>query len=61
MSEQFQRPRPEPEADAPGPAPTPAARSEQVSRVDDILDEIDSVLETNAQEFVQGFVQKGGQ
>jgi ubiquitin-like protein Pup len=29
--------------------------------VDDILDEIDSVLETNAQEFVQGFVQKGGQ
>ncbi|MGO1560552.1 Prokaryotic ubiquitin-like protein Pup [Actinomycetales bacterium JB111] len=59
--EQFQRPRPEPEADAPGPAPTPAARAEQVSRVDDILDEIDSVLETNAQEFVQGFVQKGGQ
>lgn len=29
--------------------------------LDDILDEIDSVLETNAQAFVQGFVQKGGQ
>ncbi|MBD4679575.1 ubiquitin-like protein Pup, partial [Xanthomonas citri pv. citri] len=25
------------------------------------LDEIDSVLESNAEEFVKGFVQKGGQ
>lgn len=33
----------------------------QVSGVDDILDEIDAVLETNAAAFVQGFVQKGGQ
>ena len=33
----------------------------QVTGVDDILDEIDSVLETNAAAFVQGFVQKGGQ
>ncbi|WP_115727266.1 ubiquitin-like protein Pup [Actinomyces culturomici] len=29
--------------------------------IDDLLDEIDSVLETNAEAFVQGFVQKGGQ
>ena len=29
--------------------------------VDDILDEIDGVLESNAEEFVRGFVQKGGQ
>ena len=29
--------------------------------VDAILDEIDDVLETNAEEFVKGFVQKGGQ
>ena len=29
--------------------------------LDDILDEIDSVLEANAAAFVQGFVQKGGQ
>ena len=33
----------------------------QVSDVDSILDEIDSVIETNAAAFVQGFVQKGGQ
>lgn len=33
----------------------------QISDVDSILDEIDSVIETNAAAFVQGFVQKGGQ
>ncbi|QPK82073.1 ubiquitin-like protein Pup [Schaalia sp. ZJ405] len=33
----------------------------QTSSIDSLLDEIDSVLETNAQAFVQGFVQKGGQ
>lgn len=29
--------------------------------VDDILDEIDDVLEVNAEDFVKGFIQKGGQ
>lgn len=29
--------------------------------VDDILDEIDSVLEENAEDFVRGYVQKGGE
>jgi ubiquitin-like protein Pup len=29
--------------------------------LDEILDEIDSLLEENAEEFVQGYVQKGGQ
>ena len=29
--------------------------------VDSILDEIDEVLEENAEDFVKGFVQKGGQ
>lgn len=28
---------------------------------DDILDEIDSLLDNNAEEFVRSFVQKGGQ
>lgn len=32
-----------------------------VAEVDDLLDEIDDVLEENAEEFVRGFVQKGGQ
>lgn len=48
-----------------------AAEQEQVTEavkantqdagVDDLLDEIDGVLEQNAEEFVRGFVQKGGQ
>lgn len=29
--------------------------------LDEILDEIDEVLEQNAEEFVKGFVQKGGE
>ena len=29
--------------------------------IDNVLDEIDGVLESNAEEFVKGFVQKGGQ
>ena len=30
-------------------------------RIDDLLDEIDTVLEENAEEFVKNYVQKGGQ
>lgn len=41
---------------------TPVKRSaEQDAELDSLLDEIDGVLETNAEEFVQNFVQKGGQ
>lgn len=29
--------------------------------LDDLLDEIDSVLEVNAEEFVKGYIQKGGE
>lgn len=29
--------------------------------MDDLLDEIDEVLETNAEEFVKSYIQKGGQ
>jgi len=31
------------------------------SDLDDLLDEIDEVLEDNAEEFVRGYVQKGGE
>ncbi|WP_077138369.1 ubiquitin-like protein Pup [Flaviflexus massiliensis] len=37
------------------------AKSIEHEGIDSLLDEIDSVLETNAEAFVQGFVQKGGQ
>ena len=36
--------------------------AEEISeRIDDLLDEIDTVLEENAEEFVKNYVQKGGQ
>ena len=31
------------------------------SFIDDLLDEIDEVLESNAEEFVKNYVQKGGE
>lgn len=33
----------------------------RVSGTDDLLDEIDGLLESNAEEFVRSYVQKGGQ
>ena len=36
-------------------------RKEMTEDVDSILDEIDEVLESNAEEFVRSYVQKGGQ
>lgn len=40
--------------------PLPSASSSDLD-VTDLLDAIDLVLEENAEEFVKGFVQKGGQ
>ncbi len=55
--------RPRGRDDEPDHAAPPAAPAAQVKDddVDAILDEIDDVLESNAEEFVKGFVQKGGQ
>ncbi|MER1996138.1 MAG: ubiquitin-like protein Pup [Arthrobacter sp.] len=48
--------------ETPPPAAEPAEQSSaQTEGVDDLLDEIDGVLENNAEEFVRGFIQKGGQ
>ena len=51
------------EDDIPEAPPTPpeAQASASTEGVDDLLDEIDGVLESNAEEFVRAFVQKGGQ
>ncbi|WP_136519830.1 MULTISPECIES: ubiquitin-like protein Pup [Cellulomonas] len=47
--------------DEPGtPTPAPAAQDRD-AEVDALLEEIDDVLESNAEQFVRGFVQKGGQ
>lgn len=51
----------EDEVPAAPPAPADAQASAATQGVDDLLDEIDGVLESNAEEFVRAFVQKGGQ
>lgn len=39
-----------------------AVKGEEIKAdLDDLLDEIDGVLESNAEEFVQNYIQKGGQ
>jgi ubiquitin-like protein Pup len=43
-------------------APATSERGEKIkAELDDLLDEIDDVLETNAEDFVKSYVQKGGQ
>jgi ubiquitin-like protein Pup len=43
-------------------APATSETGEKLkAELDDLLDEIDEVLETNAEEFVKSYVQKGGQ
>ncbi len=43
-------------------APATSERGDKIkAELDDLLDEIDEVLEDNAEEFVRNYVQKGGQ
>ncbi len=60
--EEQQRTRRTTEEDAPAETTDLKERKEKLDEdVDSVLDEIDEVLETNSEEFVRGFVQKGGQ
>lgn len=63
--ENVERQRPSGDAE-PDDTGAPAAGAGQAHQqmsddLDSILDEIDGVLESNAEEFVKQFVQKGGQ
>jgi ubiquitin-like protein Pup len=50
------------EADGEQRSASLAARGEEIKEtIDDLLDEIDDVLEENAEEFVAGYVQRGGE
>jgi ubiquitin-like protein Pup len=57
--EQTRKGKPRREEDA---APEDQKQAESTNEdVDELLDEIDEVLEANAEEFVRSFIQKGGQ
>ena len=50
------------EAVADEAAPATSGSGEKLkAELDDLLDEIDEVLESNAEDFVKSYVQKGGQ
>ena len=52
--------RTEEEVDETAPASTEKA-DKLKAELDDLLDEIDEVLEENAEDFVRSYVQKGGE
>jgi ubiquitin-like protein Pup len=52
------KPKRDAEQDAAEATTTTEAKTKEV---DDLLDEIDEVLEANAEDFVRSYVQKGGQ
>ena len=59
--EQQRLPHRDDEPEEEGVVPTAPVTQNRDEDIDAMLDEIDDVLETNAEEFVKGFVQKGGQ
>jgi ubiquitin-like protein Pup len=65
MPERERKQKPEPkerEEEVVEEAPATSERGEKLKEdIDDLLDEIDSVLEDNAEEFVRNYVQKGGE
>jgi ubiquitin-like protein Pup len=57
-----QKPAPSRSDDDVVEAPASTATGDKLrAELDDLLDEIDDVLETNAEDFVKSYVQKGGE
>jgi ubiquitin-like protein Pup len=64
MAEQQRRQRPTPKEreQETEEVAAPTERGEKLKgELDDLLDEIDEVLEENAEDFVKSYVQKGGE
>lgn len=59
--EQKQRPVPSREVEETAAPQTTERGAEVKAELDDLLDEIDEVLETNAEDFVKSYIQKGGE
>jgi ubiquitin-like protein Pup len=60
--ERIQKQRTERAAETASEVAVDATKGDQLKAdLDDLLDEIDEVLEENAEEFVRNYVQKGGE
>lgn len=55
------RTSPEEEVQSTNPAKAAAKAADLKSEMDEVLADIDDVLEKNAEEFVAGYVQRGGE
>lgn len=64
MAERSQIRKPAPKKQTPGAdeATGPTEQAGEIkAELDDLLDEIDEVLEANAEDFVKSYIQKGGE
>jgi ubiquitin-like protein Pup len=65
MAEQERRTRTRPaptETEEPMKSPELARKGEKLKKsIDEVIDEIDEILEANAEEFVKSYVQRGGE
>jgi prokaryotic ubiquitin-like protein Pup len=60
--EQKKKPAPAKQEEVVEESPPVSEKGEKIkAELDDLLDEIDEVLEDNAEEFVRSYVQKGGE
>jgi ubiquitin-like protein Pup len=60
--EQIKKPAPKPQEEVAEESPATSESGEALkAELDDLLDEIDDVLETNAEDFVKSYIQKGGE
>lgn len=60
--EMKKKPAPQRRSDEAVEAPSATAAGEKIkAELDELLDEIDEVLETNADDFVKAYIQKGGE
>lgn len=56
------KPAPPREEEVVDDAPAASKQGEKIkAEMDDLLDDIDEVLESNAEDFVKNYIQKGGQ
>lgn len=60
MADQTRKPKPTKD-DEQAAAEAEITVEDKTAEVDELLDEIDEVLETNAEDFVRSYVQKGGE
>ena len=60
--ERIKKTSPKPQEEVAEEIPATGEQGEALkAELDDLLDEIDDVLETNAEDFVKSYIQKGGQ